>query len=636
MEKKSGRNREDFIDKTRSPSKSSPSNAPPFAVRAGLAVAYRNSSNPYSQTRPDAPTPLRYLHRLTPPIALALLLGTSLSIPASLAVARWEQAHDRLQFQRQTDSLATALQRSLNRYTEVLLALGDFYRVSPEPVSRKDFNTFVQRALTTYPGIQALEWAPVVSDSDRPSYEATLRSQTPPTAQITERSSQGNLVPAAPRPSYVPVTYLQPWDGNEPALGYDLTSDPTRRSALEAARDTGAIAASGRIQLVQGNKDQFGFLVFLPLYDTLNPPSVEARNAQINGYVLGVFRVSDVVEESLATLGYTIDFVLQDDTASPTDRFLGRYDAATQTLHADIAKPLAPPHSLCPAEVDCTHSLAVAGRQWAIAFAPGEAYPAPTVWQRVSTLLIGLLLTTLVVRYLAHTQAQLTRTRELSALKIRLFSMASHELRTPLSTILLSAQTLEADALLQKHRRTFTRIRTAAKRMNQLLNDLLILSRAESGKLQFARELLKLHHYCHQVIDEVRFSVETAPAIRFNPGNGDAKAYLDPQLLRAILTNLLSNAVKYSGPDPQVSLTLSHHLHQIIFEVQDQGIGIPAADQDRLHEAFYRGCNVGDVRGTGLGLSVVNACLQLHQGTLTYQSTVGQGTTFRVTLPQTD
>ncbi len=132
-------------------------------------------------------SPLRYLHRLTPPIAFSLLLGTSLSIAASLAVARWEQAHDRLQFQRQTDSLTTALQRSLNRYTDVLLALGDFYRVSPEPIPRDRFNAFVQRALATYPGIQALEWAPVITNGDRPSFEAALRAQTSPTAQITER-----------------------------------------------------------------------------------------------------------------------------------------------------------------------------------------------------------------------------------------------------------------------------------------------------------------------------------------------------------------------------------------------------------------------------------------------------------------
>ncbi len=102
------------------------------------------------------------------------------------------------------------------------------------------------------------------------------------------------------------------------------------------------------------------------------------------------------------------------------------------------------------------------------------------------------------------------------------------------------------------------------------------------------------------------------------------------------MTNLLSNAVKYSGPVPQVTLTLTRQSHQIIFEVQDQGIGIPKRDRDRLYQAFYRGRNVGEVGGTGLGLSVVNACLRLHHGTLTYRSAVGQGTTFQVTLPQID
>ena len=214
--------------------------------------------------------------------------------------------------------------------------------------------------------------------------------------------------------------------------------------------------------------------------------------------------------------------------------------------------------------------------------------------------------------------------------------MASHELRTPLSTILLSVQALEIDNQVDNHKRIYGRIRATAKRMNQLLNDLLTLSRAESAKLQFAPEIVNLPQYCQQLIEEVQFSFETSPNIRFEISGDHQRAYIDPQLLRAILTNLLSNAVKYSGVNPKVVLSLSFCSHEIIFQVQDQGIGISEADQSRLHEAFYRGTNVGNIAGTGLGLSVVNACLQLHQGTLTCDSQLGRGTTFKVMLPRID
>lgn len=594
------------------------------------------------------------INRSTLPIILTLLLGTSLSCLAAVAVAYWERANYRLQFQRQTDSMATAMQRSINRYTDLLLALGDFYTVAQQEVSRREFNAFVERALSTYPGIQALEWAPLVlndgtkrdtPNTDLPTrseFEAKIRAEGYPTFQITERESRGNLKRATSRPTYTPVTYLQPWAGNEPAFGYDLTSDPTRRQALETARDTGEIAASGRIRLVQENKNQFGFLVFLPLYDSPTiPGSQTTRRDRIRSYLLGVFRVSDVIEESLETFSGDIDFTIIDQTAAPTNQFLGRYESASHSILTDLAPQWAPPWILCPTPMACRHTLTTGGRQWAVTFAPASNYPAFAIWSALSTFVIGILLTLILAWYLAQSQAELARTRDLSHFKVRLFSMASHELRTPLSTILLSAQALEAETpdtapLTHHHHRTFKRIRVAAKRMNQLLHDLLTLSRAESGKLQFSPEIIPLQQYCQQLIEEVQFSFDSHPEIAFTTSGHDLKAYVDPQLLRSILINLLSNAVKYSGPTPHVTLALTCHAHEIIFQIQDQGIGIPHQDQTHLYEAFYRATNVGDITGTGLGLSVVQACLQLHQGSLTCDSTVGEGTTFQVRLPRVE
>ena len=590
------------------------------------------------------PYNLRSVPRIKKPIVLTLVLGTILSLLSAGAIARWEGAGDRLQFQRQADSLTTALQRSINRYTDLLLALGDFYSVSQQTVTRTEFNHFVKRALETYSGIQALEWAPVVLEEDRAAFEANLRTEYP-AFQITERDSRGNIVPTSARSHYVPVIYLQPWATNQPAFGYDLTSDPTRRSALETAQDTGQISASGPIKLVQENKDQFGFLVFLPVYKsqrTVQLPSdaIAARREQIEGYLLGVFRVSDVVEESLQTVDYDIDFTLIDRTADPAHQFLGRYEAATKTVITTPAQTFAPPRRLCPTPDDCTHTLMTGGRQWTIQFTPAATYSSVVPWGALSALIIGLSLTGLATRYISQSQSELRRTQEINTLKIRLFSMASHELRTPLSTILLSAQILEnglASEMPSKYQlRTYTRIRVAAKKMNRLLNDLLTLARAESGKLEFSPKIINLDQFCTQLAEEVQYSFESFPEIDLIGINKNLKAYVDPQLLRAILTNLLSNAIKYSRFEPKVTLAFLHHAHEIVFKVTDYGMGIPQSDQAHLYEAFYRGENVGDVSGTGLGLSVVNACLQIHQGTLTCQSQVGQGTTFTVRLPHPD
>jgi signal transduction histidine kinase len=100
-----------------------------------------------------------------------------------------------------------------------------------------------------------------------------------------------------------------------------------------------------------------------------------------------------------------------------------------------------------------------------------------------------------------------------------------------------------------------------------------------------------------------------------------------------MITNLLSNAIKYSPQGGKITLTLTCEDKQVVFQVQDQGIGIPPADQAKLFESFSRAGNVGTIAGTGLGLSIVKKCVDLHGGEITVKSEVGLGTTFTVKLP---
>jgi len=230
----------------------------------------------------------------------------------------------------------------------------------------------------------------------------------------------------------------------------------------------------------------------------------------------------------------------------------------------------------------------------------------------------------------------LEKERELGELKLRFFSMASHEFRTPLSTILISAQLLENSSpnwTPEKKLKNLHRIQSAAKTMTQLLTDILTLTRAESGKLEFKPERLDLDKFCRDLVEEVELSSRAQQNIFFISHCPVKNGYLDEKLLRSILSNLLSNAVKYSREDSHIYFTLDCESESVIFEIQDQGIGISREDQENLFESFHRGQNVGDVPGTGLGLAVVKKCVDLHGGSITVQSKVGVGTTFTVTLP---
>ncbi|MFB2838498.1 PAS domain S-box protein [Floridanema evergladense] len=229
------------------------------------------------------------------------------------------------------------------------------------------------------------------------------------------------------------------------------------------------------------------------------------------------------------------------------------------------------------------------------------------------------------------------REKELSALKVRFFSMASHEFRTPLSTILAAAQLLENSSIQseqnEKIARNLNRIQSSVKTMIQLLDDILTINRAETGKLEFKPQFLNLENFCLNLIEEIRLSQGGNHQIKFRCVGECSRAYLDEKLLKSILSNLLSNAIKYSPQGSDIYFNLESDGTNAVLRIRDRGIGISEADQKLLFEPFHRGKNVRNIPGTGLGLVVVKKCVELHGGSINLKSEVGVGTTFTVTLP---
>lgn len=230
----------------------------------------------------------------------------------------------------------------------------------------------------------------------------------------------------------------------------------------------------------------------------------------------------------------------------------------------------------------------------------------------------------------------LTQEKELGDLKSRFISMTSHEFRNPLTVVLTSAQLLEnfkhklSD---EKKLELLHRIQAAGKIMTHLLNNVLILGRAEAGKLQVNLVPLNLAKFCRSLVEEMQLSVGIKHAIALSQKGDCTNTCMDENLLRHILANLLSNAIKYSPPFSTVNFELSCQDGEAIFQINDEGIGIPPIDQPRLFDSFHRGENVGDIPGTGLGLTVVKKYVDLHNGKITFANNGGVGTTFTVTLP---
>ena len=232
----------------------------------------------------------------------------------------------------------------------------------------------------------------------------------------------------------------------------------------------------------------------------------------------------------------------------------------------------------------------------------------------------------------------LAKEKELRQLKSGFISMASHEFRNPLSSILLCVQNLQEGNSLSDSERNFylKSIQDAALNMNSLLEDVLILSMAESGKQELKLEKLNLNNLCQQIIRELT-SIYANSLIGFEYLLNTDVIYLDKKALRYILNNLLSNALKYSPNNTTVDLkiysTKIDNSDKIVIEVSDRGIGIPEESQKHLFESFYRANNVGKIPGTGLGLSIVSKAVELYRGSISVESKLNQGTKITVKLP---
>jgi signal transduction histidine kinase len=230
----------------------------------------------------------------------------------------------------------------------------------------------------------------------------------------------------------------------------------------------------------------------------------------------------------------------------------------------------------------------------------------------------------------------LTQEKELNELKLRLFSMISHEFRTPLSVILLSSQLLKEilqESMDENKLKNLYRIQSSAKLMNQLITDLLTLTRAETGKLDFNPQLINIESFCLNLLEDFQLFDTKQTVINFIKYGRCYRANMDEKLLYSILSNLLLNAIKYSPQGGNIYLFLKCEVAATIFQVKDEGIGIHQHEQQKIYEPFYRGQNVENIVGTGLGLAVVKKCVELHQGEIFVESKVGVGTTFTVKIP---
>ena len=219
-----------------------------------------------------------------------------------------------------------------------------------------------------------------------------------------------------------------------------------------------------------------------------------------------------------------------------------------------------------------------------------------------------------------------------------LVSNVSHELRTPLTAIKGSIETLRDGAAddLTARDKFMASIEGETDRLIRLVNDLLILSRADSQALTLHRERFDLTDLARACADELAASAAAHRVDLIVEGQA-AQVHADPDRIRQVLVNLLDNAIRYSSPGEAVRVSIASAPDGVTVSVQDRGPGIPAADEARVFERFYRADKArardAGAGGAGLGLSIAQTLVEAHGGGIALESREGQGTTVRFTLP---
>jgi PAS domain S-box-containing protein len=231
----------------------------------------------------------------------------------------------------------------------------------------------------------------------------------------------------------------------------------------------------------------------------------------------------------------------------------------------------------------------------------------------------------------------LEQQKALNELRSRFVAMTSHEFRTPLAQILSAEQLLRhyGERLPQAERAdVLDSIAAGVQRMTRMMDRVMLLGKADAGMLEFEPQRVHLAKLCRQLVDEARAQQPGASSeIVLEFDENEDEGVFDEKLLRHIFGNLLSNALKYSPAGGTVRFAVHKNGASTVFDVQDHGIGIPPEEIGDLFESFHRASNVGAIQGTGLGLAIVKNAVEKHGGTIGVESTLGAGTTFRVTLP---
>ena len=528
-----------------------------------------------------------------------------------------------------------------------------------ETVTRTEWRKYVESLhLEKYlPGLQGYGYSEIVRPDDKDKHINRVRAEGFPKFDIR---------PAGIREIYSSIIYLEPFaDRNLRAFGYDMLSEPTRRKAMERARDTGEAAVSGMVTLVQETESdvQRGFLMYLPVYRAGMPVSnLDERRSALQGFVYSPFRIKDLTRGILGKGDSEIDFRIYNGAAKKPERVL--YDSASDDVsYSDSGENL----------FTTSATLRIGGHPWTLEFRTRPGFISSgdrdqPMFIAIGGILIDILLF-LTISSLSHQRRRALSlanlmTGELRSAKEKAEQAALNEVALRTSTQESNAKLKVAnDGLLKFTSIVAHDLRSPLKRIESFIGILRddyrkafdeegkdILVRIERGSTRMRLMLDSLHNYAKY--SDVSIQGKTANITKVvenaieNLGEeiGDARIKIDVGancsvrgdsiLLGHVVQNLISNSVKFRGKSqPEISIATKSLVDDLVaLSVSDDGIGIEPEYADKVFDMFARLHNEDEYEGTGIGLAVCKKIVVDHGGDIRVDTSWREGTRIILTL----